>query len=140
MRYHQLREFDIPGVDFLGRIKGQAAKTNPGRAPLDTMKVTQEFKGLMHQGVDLSAPVGLPVYAPEDGVVSLSKGLRAGLFVILKTATATHKFMHLSAYTQADGAKVTAGTVIGKTGNTGFTTGPHLHWEKWVGGKAVNPL
>lgn len=144
MRYYHLREFDVPGVDILGKGVGvigqRMQKTNPIRAPLDNMSKSQDFKGLLHQGVDLLATVGTPLYAPTDGTVTLAKGLKAGLYIVLQTATATHKFMHLSSYAVQDGAKVKAGQIIGKTGNTGLTSGPHLHWEVWVNGKAVDPM
>ena len=107
--------------------------------PLKNMRPTQGFKGRVHQGVDLRATVGTPVYAPEDGVVKLLTGKMAGLYIELATATGLHKFMHLSTYSVANGAQVKAGTEIGLTGNTGFSTAPHLHWEYWVNGQATDP-
>ena len=172
MRFHEIRKFTVPGVEFAeaapgtdpatGKPLGQKDSSNildkitgifkrkdddkpvsQGAAalnPLKNMRVTQAFKGLTHNGVDLGAAVGTPVYAPEAGTVKQMKGFRAGLYIELTTATSVHKFMHLSQYSVADGAKVKAGAEIALTGNTGFSTGPHLHWEKWVDGRAVNPL
>jgi len=112
----------------------------PALNPLKKMISTQDFKGWQHQGVDLRATVGTPIYAPEDGVVKLLKGFRAGLYIELTTATGLHRFMHLSTYSVKDGEKITAGTELGLTGNTGVSTGPHLHWEYWIDGKAIDPI
>lgn len=112
----------------------------PALNPLKKMISTQDFKGWQHQGVDLRATVGTPIYAPEDGVVKLLKGYRAGLYIELTTATGLHRFMHLSTYSVKDGAQITAGTELGLTGNTGISTGPHLHWEYWINGKPIDPL
>lgn len=171
MRFHEIREFTVPGMDFneasggtdpvtgkpvglatpniwntiTGLFKGDKKPEDKPSSkdkvtPLKTMRVTQTFKGSTHNGVDLGALEGTAVYAPEDGVVKQMKGVRAGLYVELTTATGVHKFMHLSQYSTKDSAQVRAGDEIAKTGNTGFTTGPHLHWEYWVNGRAVNPL
>lgn len=171
MRFHEIREFTVPGTDFNEATPGtdpatgkpQGAKNSGGAwdtitsifkgkdkdkpsspvgrlNPLKVMTVGQGFKGAVHQGVDLPTVVGTPVYAPEDGVVKLLKGFRAGLYVELTTATGVHKFMHLSKYSVRDGARVRAGDELALTGDTGFSTGPHLHWEYWVNGKAINPL
>ena len=93
--------------------------------------------------MDLVAAPGTALLAPEDGVV-LDEGawLRAGEMIKLQTATGIHKFMHLApkSILVQKGQRVRQGDRIAQTGNTGRTTGPHLHWELWVNNQPVNPL
>lgn len=95
-----------------------------------------------HPGVDIGAPAGTPVVAPEDGTIKYAGwGNTAGNLVELVTADGTkHRFMHLSKITTTTGATVKKGQQIGNVGNTGFSKGAHLHWEKYASGKQVNPI
>jgi murein DD-endopeptidase MepM/ murein hydrolase activator NlpD len=94
-----------------------------------------------HYGADFPAPTGTPVYAPDDGVV-WSAGLAgsAGLMVAINSGNTQHKLMHLSAVKVKPGEKVSKGQLVGLSGNTGHSTGPHLHWSKIVAGSPVNPM
>jgi len=98
----------------------------------------------MHNGVDYAAPRGTPIYAAGDGVVRQA-GWKAGYGRWVKLA---HKNGYETGYAHqsriADGIKpgvpVKQGQVIGYVGSTGFSTGPHLHYEVHVNGRPVNPL
>lgn len=81
-----------------------------------------------HLGVDLITPTGTPIYAPEDGVVTASVGSQGGNTSTL-VGTLTHRFMHQRNKAEIVTGKVKAGQLIGYTGNTGLSTGPHLHWD-----------
>ena len=123
----------------------QAVKTNPLKkfqAPLANYTVSRGIKP-GHAGVDLVVAPGSALLAPEDGVV-LDEGawLRAGEMIKLQTVTGIHKFMHLApnSILVQKGQRVRQGDRIAQTGNTGRTTGPHLHWELWVNNQPVNPL
>jgi murein DD-endopeptidase MepM/ murein hydrolase activator NlpD len=97
--------------------------------------------GRMHRGVDLCGNHGIPVYAAGDGVViHAGYGLSGyGKQVQIRHANgAVTSYSHLSAIT-VSGGRVSAGTLIGRTGSTGNVTGPHLHLEVKVNGVAVNP-
>jgi len=98
----------------------------------------------MHEGVDLVAPLGTPIYAAADGiVVGAAPNGRYGNWVRIehsgKLATV---YGHLMAFAPGiePGEAVVRGELIGFVGNTGRSTGAHLHFELQVDGKAVNPI
>ena len=95
-----------------------------------------------HAGVDLCGGLGTPIYAAADGVVVLAENLEVrGGAVILDHGWGVYTgYWHLSAIEVQPGQQVQAGDEIGLAGSTGRSTGPHLHWELWVGGVPVNPL
>lgn len=95
-----------------------------------------------HNGVDFKAKIGTPVYAPADGVVSFSGYQRAaGYYIIVRHANNySTVYMHLSKTEVKRDQKVRVGQVIARTGNTGRTTGPHLHYEVRINDHPVNPL
>jgi len=95
----------------------------------------------MHRGIDIAAPHGAPVYAASDGVVQIA-GRRSGYGNFIKIghggAYATG-YGHLSRILVRSGQRVRKGQLIGKVGTTGLSTGPHLHYELYKNGTAVNP-
>jgi murein DD-endopeptidase MepM/ murein hydrolase activator NlpD len=96
----------------------------------------------MHEGVDIAGPVGTPISAPGDGVVTFS-GYRAGYgraIIIDHGSGLSTLYGHCSAVYVAEGQHVQRGTMIAAIGNTGRSTGPHLHYEVHVDGVPVNPL
>jgi hypothetical protein len=123
------------------------------RWPLASVVPTQEFGanavdysqfGLAgHHGIDAAASIGTPVYAAESGVVEKSaNGVTdkyTGRFASGETITINGSYetwyMHLSQRLVSAGQRVSEGQLIGYSGNTGFTTGPHLHF----GTRPLNP-
>jgi len=95
-----------------------------------------------HDGVDFRAKEGTPVYAPAPGRVILAKELllRGKMVILDHGAGVMSGFLHLSEIEVKEGQEVKRGELIGKVGNTGLSTAPHLHWEVRVNGVAVNPL
>ncbi|MCR3756369.1 MAG: hypothetical protein NBHMHEHC_00255 [Candidatus Westeberhardia cardiocondylae] len=95
-----------------------------------------------HNGIDLAVPVGTPVLSVGDGIVKVSKKSKiAGNYIsIYHNNKHTTKYMHLKNSLVKEGQKVQCGECIGLSGNTGRSTGPHLHFEVWINKKAVNPL
>lgn len=95
----------------------------------------------MHYGTDFGVPIGTPVVAPEDGVVfQAGPAGDAGIMVSINSSDAQHKLMHLSQIKVRPGEKVKKGQVVGLSGNTGLSTGPHLHWSKYLAGKPTDPM
>ena len=95
----------------------------------------------LHEGTDIAAPQGTPVWAPNRGVVAWTGPLTIrGNVVILDHGFGVFTaFYHLDRIDVASGDEVVAGDVIGTIGSTGLSTGPHLHWEVRVLGTAVDP-
>jgi murein DD-endopeptidase MepM/ murein hydrolase activator NlpD len=94
-----------------------------------------------HTGVDISAPFGTRVIAPADGIVLFS-GYRAGygnIIVLDHKFGVITRYGHLSKSSVQSGQRVSRHDGIGFVGNTGRTTGPHLHFELWMHNKPVNP-
>ena len=93
-----------------------------------------------HSGQDLGAEVGTPVYAPANGVVALAEPLQVrGNVVIIDHGLGVFTgFWHLSQIDVTAGQAVDRGQVVGLVGNTGLSTGAHLHWEMQVGSVPVD--
>ena len=96
-------------------------------------------KYMMHNGVDLQARYE-DVYSMFPGtVIAVSQDGRSGKYVTVKSANYTISYCHLSAQLVKKGTFVKAGELIAKSGNTGMSTGPHLHLTTKKDGKAINP-
>jgi murein DD-endopeptidase MepM/ murein hydrolase activator NlpD len=96
----------------------------------------------MHRGVDFAAGWGQPVLAATDGIVSRA-GWAGGYGQQVRIAHVgdlVTSYSHLGGLTVAPGRVVHTGQLIGYVGSTGLSTGPHLHYEVYRGGVAVNPL
>jgi Peptidase family M23 len=95
-----------------------------------------------HNGEDIAAPLGTPVVAPNDGVARLTgERFFGGETVFLEHGAGLFTFyMHLSDIEVKDGQQVKKGDVIGKVGQTGRATGPHLHWGGRLNDARINPL
>lgn len=123
-----------------------AAEQAPFAMPVrDSYRMTSGFGtrwGRLHAGTDFAAPIGTPIYATADGVV-IEAGWSSGYGRLVKIQ---HEFgietryAHLNAIRVEVGQRVSRGDRIGDMGNSGRSTGPHLHYEIRVGGEPVNPM
>jgi murein DD-endopeptidase MepM/ murein hydrolase activator NlpD len=95
-----------------------------------------------HSGIDISTPIGARVQAPADGVVVSCepKGGYGNAIIIDHQYGIVTRYAHLDRFNVRPGQKVKRGDVIGFVGNTGRSTGPHLHYEVWVHDQALNPI
>lgn len=107
-----------------------------------TLGMSQSFGGL-HPGVDLRAPKGTEVVAVDDGTIIEVEEMLVGYghFVrIAHSGVISSLYAHLDKVYVKPGQKVNRGERLGNVGMTGWTTGPHLHFEIHSGEKAVNPM
>lgn len=96
----------------------------------------------MHEGIDIGAPVGTTIIAPADGVITFS-GPKPGFgnFIQIDHGYGVETiFGHASSLIARRGQKVLRGDKIAIVGNTGYSTGPHVHYEVRVNGTPVDPL
>ncbi|MEG9500245.1 murein DD-endopeptidase MepM [Mannheimia sp. HC-2023] len=95
-----------------------------------------------HKGVDYGLSIGTPIIAPSDGVVEhvAYQARGAGRYIKIKHGHITTVYMHLSKTLVKPGQSVKKGERIALSGNTGGSTGPHLHYEFHINGRPVNPI
>jgi len=95
-----------------------------------------------HKGVDFAIPLNTPVLAVGDGEVLVSKrsGAAGNYIAIRHGRQYMTRYMHLNKLLVKPGQKVKRGERIALSGNTGRSTGPHLHYEVWINNQVVNPL
>ena len=148
--------------DFAGRIQhaatnlseagalADAAANLPFSRPTTAAAQTSSYgvrfdpftrRPAFHSGLDFAGPTHTPIYSTAPGVVSFT-GVRSGYG---NTIEIDHgrgfktRYAHLQAIGVRPGQRVAVGTRIGGMGSTGRSTGPHLHYEVWVNGRAQNP-
>jgi len=123
------------------------------RSPLELSRVSSSFGVRMHpflqtwrahQGVDYAAPAGTRVRAVGDGVVEFAgrQGGYGNMVVLRHDSQITTVYAHLNGFGRGirNGARIAQGDTVGVVGQTGWATGPHLHYEFRTAGAARNPL
>ncbi|MDR2834883.1 MAG: M23 family metallopeptidase [Bacteroidales bacterium] len=97
-----------------------------------------------HRGIDLTAPLGTPVYAAGNGIVSFcgfkQDGYGNDVVIDHKVRGLSSRYAHLSKIDVVQGQNVKRGQKIGEVGNSGLSTAPHLHFEIMKNGEAINPI
>lgn len=123
----------------------------PNGRPLDYIRVTSSFggrhhpfhkKNMPHRGIDVQARIGTPVMATADGVVSDIQNTRSGFGKLVKISHAMGfqtYYGHLDSFEVKRGQVVSKGELIAYSGNSGMSTGPHLHYEVRYGEKPLDP-
>lgn len=126
-------------------------KTLPTALPIqDNARVSSTFgvrldpithRPSVHEGLDFVSPVGTPVLASAPGVVSKSEwsGAYGNLVEVRHAQGFLTRYAHLSQRKVAEGDKIDRGSVLGALGNTGRSTGPHLHYEIMYKDEPINP-
>jgi murein DD-endopeptidase MepM/ murein hydrolase activator NlpD len=139
------------------RVKPTSSDLGPHRFPIAGLfdwggpdaRFGAKRKGHRHQGQDLAAAAGTPVVAPNRGVVAAVEyqARGAGHYVVIHSDDYDYVFMHLRTGSTVveQGDRVRAGQRVGDVGSTGESSGPHLHFEVWVGpwyagGHPIDPL
>lgn len=115
---------------------------NPSKNNVITSPFGLRWGGEKHHGIDIAGNIGDPIFAAESGFASLvSYNSIYGNYMKLNHGKGVETlYGHCDVMFIKEGDYVTKGQIIGKIGNTGRSTGPHLHFEVRVNGKADNPL
>ncbi len=100
-------------------------------------------ENIFHEGIDVANSIGTPIYATADGIVEFA-GVRDnyGKIIVLKHIEYACKttYAHLSQFVVTKSQTIKRGELIGYMGNSGRSTGPHLHYEVQTNDRPVNPL
>ncbi len=123
----------------------------PSRRPIEKMSLSSSYgmrvhpvtgKLARHQGIDIPAPRGTPIYATADGIVGRAQWLGGyGNYVEVEHGNAIQtRYGHMSSYAVSSGQQVKKGDILGYVGSTGRSTGNHLHYEVRIDGAPVNPM
>lgn len=152
MIYYQIKSFDflrrqaLESTDRISHI--------PSIQPVSEKSLRQMASGYgyrrdpvygttkFHEGMDFSAPIGTPVYATGNGRV-ISAGWNSGYGNLIEIDHGygyVTRYAHLSKINVKPGQSVGRGDLIGEVGNTGKSTGPHLHYEVRLKGEPQNPV
>lgn len=127
----------------MGERKGQMAMPASGRISSGFGLRRHPVLGFsrMHKGIDIAASYGSPIRAANDGVVAFAgRNGGYGNFVRLNHSGGVGTgYGHMSRIAVRSGQRVTRGQVIGYVGSSGLSTGPHLHYELYRNGVAINP-
>lgn len=151
-----LRQAKIQRQGYLAMLDTLSARQNvrdhiPSIRPTDTGWTSSRFgfrrdpftgKQTFHRGLDFSTPVGTPVRATGDGIV-LAVQQQRGFGRVVKIdhgGGVTTVYAHLNEALVESGARVKRGEIIAKSGNSGRSSAPHLHYEIRLGDRPVNPL
>ncbi|RIY31238.1 hypothetical protein CKF54_07145 [Psittacicella hinzii] len=121
---------------FVGKVPTITSGFNPTRRHPVTGRLRP------HNGIDFGIPIRTPIYSPADGrvtKVAYQPGGAGRYIVIEHTKAISTVYMHLSSTPLAVGQSVKRGQLIAYSGNSGITTGPHLHYEVHVNGVPRNP-
>ena len=141
----------LQGLDQMNLYRLAAFKTPFAMPVRGNVRFTSGFgprrdpKGAgrrMHEGIDYAGAYGLPIHATADGVVTQA-GWHSGygrLITIKHEFGIETRYAHLSAIRVNVGDRVSRGDRIGDMGNSGRSTGTHIHYEIRIGGRAVNPM
>jgi len=124
-------KIDYKELDFIWPIEGKISE------------VFDEAESERHQGIDISAPVGTPIKASNAGTVVYSNNTIRGygnLIILRHSEEYVTVYAHNQINLVEEGAWVEKGQIIGKVGQTGRATGPHLHFEIRRNNKAMGPL
>lgn len=151
--YIQTKSYDE--IVSLAKRKEEMLSSMPAIQPVSNEELTWLTSGFgyrldpilrtprMHNGVDYSMPIGSKVYATGDGTVTKveTKFSGKGKFIEIDHGFGMKtRYAHLNDFNVRRGQKVKRGELIGYSGNTGKSTGPHLHYEVLVNGGHVNPV
>ncbi len=124
----------------------------PNGSPVGEARVSSHYgyrihpktgRKTLHRGMDYAVNTGAPIYAPADGVVEVTRPSKTGSGNFLRLQHSygfSSSYSHLQKFEVKSGEFVEKGQLIAYSGNTGFSTGPHLHYEIRFVGRALDPM
>lgn len=135
----------VTQVVAIGTKLPVAQGTGELRWPMNRGSITSRYgyrRGRLHQGVDIAAPTGTPIYAADSGVVTMAQWYGAyGKTVVIDHGNGVSTlYGHCLEILVRVGSEVKKGQLIARVGDTGRSTGPHLHFEVRVNGQPRDPL
>jgi lysostaphin len=157
MARNQATKYESPGVADEYRLIGAALRRTlprawtgafplPAKGRLSTRYGTQRYRNgekvSIHKGIDIAAPAGTPVYAANDGMVTLRRDfdLHGRTLVVHHGGGVAGLYLHLRDFGVSEGQRVKKGQLIARMGSTGVSTGAHLHYALYAHGVAIDPL
>ena len=131
----EIMEYDLAPI-WVNPICGIIS--SPGGLRINPVTGRREF----HDGIDIAAPIGTPVLAPKDGtVLAVGNSPSFGIFLRLQHPGGYVSFMaHLNGVAVSVGDTVHQGERVAYSGNTGRSTGPHLHFGLFRDGQFIDPI
>ncbi|MEP7265897.1 MAG: M23 family metallopeptidase, partial [Bacteroidota bacterium] len=139
----------------LAKKKNELLASIPGIQPVANKDLTRIASGfgyrihpiyktsMMHEGLDFTATIGTEIYATGNGVVEKTEafGRGYGNNVIINHGFGYKTlYAHMSKFNVRQGQRINRGDLLGYVGNTGSSTGPHLHYEVWKNGTKIDPI
>ncbi|USD33025.1 MULTISPECIES: M23 family metallopeptidase [Vibrio] len=147
--HNLLSRLDAAAID--SAVRATMFRMIPNDAPMDYLRISSSYgkrtnpitgKRHTHTGIDLTCKRGEPIYAPADGVVETVRPSTKGFgnFLTLRHSFGfVSSYAHLAKFKVRSGQFVSKGDLIAACGNSGNSTGPHLHYEVRFLGRALNP-
>lgn len=126
----------ISNIENLWPVDGYTKISSPYGARKDPITGVDS----MHYGIDIPAPIGTKTISLINGTAKLINNGGCGLGVLIKNNKYELKYCHLSKQSIQDNQIISSGDKIGEIGSTGYSTGPHLHFEIKVDGENIDPL
>lgn len=150
----EVQSRSLDEIEKLATNKEELLKAIPAIQPIQNKDLTRMASGYgmrmhpilkyrkMHNGMDFTAPRNTPIYATGDGeVIKASRASGFGKVVYIDHGFGyVTKYGHMNKFNTKKGRKVKRGDIIGYVGNTGLSSGPHLHYEVHKNGKVINPV
>lgn len=132
---NEAKDSSDAGLNFIMPVDGEITSEFGER-------VHPVFKTVkMHTGIDIDAPIGTPIKSSTSGkVLKVGEDATNGKYVRIKSGKYEVIYAHCYKISVSEGQNVKQGDIIGEVGDTGITSGPHLHFEVQEDGKAVNPV
>jgi murein DD-endopeptidase MepM/ murein hydrolase activator NlpD len=135
-------ENPVPEITNINPAIAQLTTERSVRTPTENFKINQRYS-FFHPGIDLGGILGGPIYPIMTGTVEQTTTGRVayGNYIIVNHGSGFKSlYAHLSKIIANEGQEVDKNTVIGLLGSTGWSTGPHLHFEVWDNDRPFNPL